>query len=173
MNRKHELLWVLGFVLAAVVTVFWFFSLEPGLPSNGPEPHEPKDAVTLVRQAIVALEVPQPNVDLARDKIEDALGAPETQGVDLSKVRAAGDALDRGNTEGALLALRQSIGSAQAPGAVEGPGTGEPVPRAEDGINLPTTGAFKPKFTASPVELGLLAAGVAFVLVGGFIVGRA
>jgi hypothetical protein len=74
------------------------------------EPGESDDARVLVQQAI-ALIVNSPDDEMAiAERVEDALSAPRTEGVDLALVRQAEEAVATGDSRRARALLQQAIG---------------------------------------------------------------
>lgn len=80
------------------------------------EPGESDEASVLVRQAIIfaAQESPDPMVVL--EKVEDALEVDNQEGVDITLVEQAAEALEAGDVTEARSLLEQSIGAAPATG---------------------------------------------------------
>lgn len=86
------------------------------------------DAATLVRQALVALEATPPNLDVASDKLADALRTTDTRGVDMPRVREAAQALGLHDPLTAASLLVAAVSSSPAEAALLVPY----VPRSPD-----------------------------------------
>ena len=97
----------------------------------------------LVRHAIAVIVNEADNMDLAADKIKDALAAADTQGVGLKLVAQAGDALGKGDFHQARTLLELSIGARPHMGGSD-PQPIRQVPSlavgAETGIDVVTDG---------------------------------
>ena len=75
---------------------------------------EPKDALTLVRQALAALEVTPPAISVATGKIIKALLARDTHGVDMAHVQEAAHALGQQDSAAAAAQLIEALRPALA-----------------------------------------------------------
>ena len=116
-------------------------------------PAGPGDALTLVRQALAALEVTPPAVSVALGKIIQALLARDTRGVDMAHVQEAARALGVQDTAGAVAQLIDAL---------------LPAEQHDAALLMPD----QPYFTGTPIEYGLLAAAAALLITGALIVRR-
>jgi len=110
-----------------------FFALAPAAFAHEEEKGVP--AVTDVQEAIAIIAGHQGSfpeaevIDLALDKVMDALESDHTEGVDLDLVRQAKPAVENGDLDTALVLLERSIGA--CPGApVINPNTAPRTPPA-------------------------------------------
>jgi hypothetical protein len=115
-------------------------------------PAGPGDALTLVRQALAALEATPPAVSVALGKIIQALLARDTRGVDMVHVQEAARALGVQDTAGAVAQLIDVL-----------------LPGQHDAALLMPD---QPHFTGTSIEYGLLAAAAALLITGALIVRR-
>lgn len=107
----RHLSWRRGLAATALPLLLAVLAFPPAAAgTSGGE--EPADAATLVRQALAALDAAPPNLAVASDKLQDALSASDTRGVDMARVREAAQALslhDPSTTAHVLIAaLRAS-----------------------------------------------------------------
>lgn len=95
----------LGFVLVASTI------LVAGTPAQAHKGagEGPPDAATWVRQALAFLELGQPNIGEAIERLEGALKAKDPTGVDLAAVREAMDALKAKEVAAARAALTRAL----------------------------------------------------------------
>jgi hypothetical protein len=84
-------------------------------------------ASLLVLQAIGILTNKPGAMDDITDKVNDALDAPDKQGVDMAQVQAAKDALDKGDMDQAKALLVKSLGSNPPMTGAKGEETGTTV----------------------------------------------
>ncbi len=115
---------------------------------------EPNDALTLVRQALAALEVTPPDVLTATAKVIKALFAKDTRGVDMARVQEAAQALGQEDAAAAAARLIDALRPARA-----GPG----------GVDVALLTPVQPRFAGTPAAYTLLA-GAAFLLVAGWFI---
>ncbi len=110
-------------ILVACVVGVWLAALaaRPALAHDG----DSDQASVLVLQAIGIIVNEPGDMDEISDKVDDALKAPDKEGVDLAQVQAAKDALDNGNMDKARTLLQQSLqgGAPMQPAAGEETGT--------------------------------------------------
>lgn len=102
--------------LVACVVGVWSALLAalPALADEG----DSDQASVYVLQAIGCIVSTPNDMDQIQEKIDHALKAPDTEGVDLTQVQAAKDALDNGNMDGARTLLQESLqGGAPMPAA--------------------------------------------------------
>ncbi len=118
---------------------------------------EPKDALTLVRQALAALEVTPPAVSAATAKVFKALFTKDTRGVDMARVQEAAQALGQEDAATAAAYLIDALRPARA-----GPG----------GIDVALLTPVRPRFAATPTAYALLAGAAFLVVAGWFIIHR-
>ncbi len=116
---------------------------------------EPADALTLVRQALAALEVTPPAVSVALRKIIYALLSHDTRGVDMTRVQEAAQALGELDTAAAAAKLIDAL----RPGGV-----------APAGVDVALVRPVRPRFTGTPTEYVLLVGAALLVAVGAFII---
>jgi hypothetical protein len=112
-------------------------------------PATPRDALTLVRQALAALEVSPPDVAVATERVLKALFAQDTRGVDMPRVRDAAQALGAEDATAAAAYLMRAL---------------RPAETAPAGADRTLLVPVRPRFTATPAAFGLLA--VAALLIG-------
>jgi len=117
-------------------------------------PATPRDALTLVRQALAALEVSPPDVAVATERVIKALFAQDTRGVDMPRVRDAAQALGAEDGTAAAAYLMQALHPAEA----------EP-----SGVDRTLLVPVRPRFTATPAAYGLLAAAALLIGAGSLI----
>src|SRR5579864_6269570 len=83
-------------------------------------PATPRDALTLVRQALAALEVTPPDVAVATERVIKALFAQDTRGVDMPRVRDAAQALGAEDAAAAAAYLLKALRPAETdPGGAD------------------------------------------------------
>jgi hypothetical protein len=116
----------------------------------------PRDAVTLVRQALAALEVRPPDVAVATERVIKALLAQDTRGVNMSRVGDAAQALGAQDATTAAADLMEALRPAEA--------TPAGVDRA---LLIPV----QPRFAGTPAGYALLT-GAAFLVAGGGFIAR-
>jgi hypothetical protein len=112
-------------------------------------PATPRDALTLVRQALAALEVSPPDAAVATERVLKALFAQDTRGVDMPLVRDAAQALGAEDATAAAAYLIRAL---------------RPAETAPAGADRTVLVPVRPRFTATPAAYGLLA--VAALLIG-------
>ncbi len=118
---------------------------------------EPKDALTLVRQALAALEVAQPAVSVATAKVIKALFAQDTRGVDMARVQEAAQALGQQDSAAAAADLIEALRPARA-----GP----------DGVDAALLTPVRQRFAGTPTAYALLVGAALLVAGGGLIIRR-
>jgi hypothetical protein len=112
-------------ILVAFAVGVWLAALAapPALAHEG----DSDKASVLVLQSIGCI-VSKPNdMDQIQDRINDALQAPDKEGVDIAQVQAAKDALDNGNMDQARMLLEQSLQGGAPMEAAVGEETGTTV----------------------------------------------
>ena len=118
---------------------------------------EPNDALTLVRQALAALEVTPPAVSVATGRVIKALFAQDTRGVDMARVKEAAQSLglnDAGAAAGQLIdALRP---------ARMGPGD----------VDVALLMPVQPRFAGTSTAYVLLVGAAVLLAAGGLIIRR-
>jgi hypothetical protein len=112
-------------MLVAVVVGVWLAALAapPALAHEG----DSDQASVLVLQAIGIIVSEPGDMHTISDKVDDALKAPHKEGVDLTQVQAAKDALDNGNMDQARTLLQQSLQGGGPMQAATGEETGTTV----------------------------------------------
>ena len=129
----------------------------PAVATAAALPAPPQDALTLVRQALAALEVNPPNVGVAAERVIKALFARDTRGVDMPRVRDAQQALENEDAVAAASYLMVALRPAEA------------APSEVDAALLvPMRGSF----VSSPRAYVLLAVAALLIAVGSLIVRR-
>jgi len=118
---------------------------------------EPCDALTLVRQALAALEVTPPADLVATGKILKALFARDTRGVDMAYVREAAQAIGMRDSATAATQLIDALRPAWT-----GPG----------GIDAALLVPVQPHFAGTPTSYILLVGAALLVAAGGLIARR-
>jgi hypothetical protein len=118
---------------------------------------EPSDALTLVRQALAALEVTPPADLVATGKILKALFARDTRGVDMAHVHEAAQAIGMRDSAAAAAQLIDALRPARM-----GPG----------GIDVALLVPFQPHFAGTPTAYILLVGAALLLATGGLIVRR-
>ena len=132
--------------------------LSPILESAYPEAAvEPSDALTLVRQALAALEVSPPDDLVATGKILKALFARDTRGVDMAHVHEAAQAIGMRDSATAAAQLIDALRPARM-----GPG----------GIDVALLVPVQPHFAGTPTAYILLVAAALLLAAGGLILRR-
>jgi hypothetical protein len=94
-------------MLVAFIVGVWLAALAspPALADEG----DNDQASVFVLQAIGCIVNTPNDMDQIQEKIDDALKAPDTEGVDLTQVKAAKAALDNGNMDRARTLLQESL----------------------------------------------------------------
>jgi len=119
-------------------------------------PATPRDALTLVRQALAALEVSPPDVAVATERVLKALFAQDTRGVDMPRVRDAAQALGAEDAMAAAAYLMKAL---------------RPAETAPAGVDRALLVPVRPRFAATPAAYGLLAA-AALLIGAGILIAR-
>ncbi len=140
--------------VAAGALVILCLSALPGYAASAAA--QPKDALTLVRQALAALEVTPPAVSVALQKTLYALFSRDTRGVDMARVQAAVQALGALDTAGAAADLIDAL----RPGGL-----------APAGVDVALLTPVQPRFAGTPAAYGLLL-GAAALVAAGVLIGR-
>jgi hypothetical protein len=106
-RQAHTSVW-LGAFLAALLFGVWLatFNAAPALAHGG---NDSDQASVLVLQAIGFITNKPGDMDDVNDKVNDALEAPDKEGVDIAQVQAAKDALDKGDMDQARSLLQKSL----------------------------------------------------------------
>ncbi len=141
---------------AAAVALLIFGLLTPPAHAYPGAVAESGDALTLVRQALAALEVTPPAISVATAKVIKALFARDTRGVDIARVREAAHALGLNDSAAAVAQLIEALRPAQL-----GPGE----------IDIALLMPVQPRFAGTPTAFILLA-GAALLLAAGFLIIR-
>ena len=118
---------------------------------------EPSDALTLVRQALAALEVTPPAVLVATGKIIKALFARDTRGVDMAHVHEAAQAIGMHDSAAAAAQLIDALRPARL-----GPG----------GVDVALLMPVQPRFAGTPTAYVLLVGAALLLAAGGLIIRR-
>ncbi len=126
-------------------------------PRSSEQEAVPRDALTLVRQALAALEVSPPDVDVATERVIKALFAPDTRGVDMPRVRDAAQALGSEDATAGAAYLMQALRPAEAGPTRLDPSLFTPLP---------------PRATSGSEAYGLLGLAALLVAAGSLIVRR-
>ncbi len=129
----------------------------PPVSAAAAEATTPREALTLVRQALAALEVGPPDLGVATERTIKALLAPDTRGVDMPRLRDAAQALGEEDAAAAAMYLMQALRPSEAgPSAID---RALLVPAAR-------------RFVASPAAYALLAGAVLLIAAGAAVVRR-
>ncbi|HTD48545.1 MAG TPA: hypothetical protein VK881_14860 [bacterium] len=118
---------------------------------------EPNDALTLVRQALAALEVTPPAVLVATSKVLKALFAQDTRGVDMARVQEAVQALGLNDPDAAATQLIAAL---------------RPAPGGPGGVDMTLLVPAQPRFAGTPATYVLLMGAVLLLVAGGLIIRR-
>ena len=118
---------------------------------------QPRDALTLVRQALAALEVTPPSVSVATVKVLNALLAQDTRGVDMARVQEAAQALGMEDSAAAAAQLIDAL---------------RPARGGPDGVDEALLMPVRPRFTATPAAYALLVGAALLLAAGGCIIRR-
>lgn len=137
-----------GIAVAVLMVGLWAL---PVPASAQEEKTTPREALTLTRQALAALEVSPPDLGVATERTIKALLAPDTRGVDMPRLRDAVQALGEEDATAAAAYLMEALRPAEAGG--------------ERTLLIPV----RPRFIATPAAYGLLAAAVLLAVAGGLI----
>lgn len=87
--------------------------------ASAAQPAAPQDALTLVRQALAALEVSPPNVGVAAARVLKALFARDTRGVDMPRLRDAQQALEDEDAAAAAAYLMDALRPSTGPSGLD------------------------------------------------------
>ena len=118
---------------------------------------EPQDALTLVRQALAALEVTPPAVSVATAKVIKALLARDTRWVDRVHVQEAAQALGQQDSAAAAAQLIAALRPAWA-----GPG----------GVDVALLTPVRSRFAGTTTAYALLVGAALLLVAGWFIIHR-
>jgi hypothetical protein len=110
-------------ILAALLVGVWLTTLAAA-PALAHGEGESDQASVLVLQAIGFIANKPGDMDDISDKVDDALNAPDKEGVDLTQVQSAKDALDNNNMDQARTLLQQSLQSGAPMQGAKGEETG-------------------------------------------------
>jgi hypothetical protein len=124
-------------------------SASTGQPASGPQ-----DAFAMVRQALAALEVSPPNIEVAVERVIAAQFARDTRGVNIPRVREAQQALEDEDPAAAAAYLMEALRPSEA-----GPA----------GLDRTLLVPVVPRFVATPSAYGWLAAAALLMAAGGLI----
>lgn len=114
----------------------------------------PRDARTLVRQALAALEVTPPDVSVATERVIKALFAQDTRGVEMPRVREAAQALGAEDATAAAAYLTAALRPGQA---------------SSEGFDTALWKPVQPRFAGTPAAYALLAAAALLIVAGGLV----
>jgi hypothetical protein len=134
----------------------------------------PPDAVTWVRQALAFLDLKPPDIREAAERLDGALKAKDTEGVDLALVRETVEALKAKKPGEASAALTRALLPPPPPRPQASRGTRPPGPPPQDAdeevsahyIPGAPLKALEPRFGESPGEYALLAVGATLIALG-------
>jgi hypothetical protein len=118
---------------------------------------EPSDALTLVRQALAALEVTPPAVLVATGKIIKALFARDTRGVDMAHVQEAAQAIGMHDSAAAAAQLIDAL---------------RPARLRPGGVDVALLMPVQPRFAGTPTAYVLLVGAALLLAAGGLIIRR-
>ena len=151
--RGNRLLAVLLVCVVAVGSVL------VGSPAAADEPGETTVGYLLVQQALghLAHDTSMAGIDLATEKIDDALATQDRDGVDVTMLQQAKDALGAGQVSQGQALLQRSIAAALAQ---LGPAVGE-----ETGTKI-VLGALPGRSGLSGTDVAFLAVSVLVLLLG-------
>ena len=97
--------------LVCSLVLAWLGVASFAAPASAHEGEEEVPARTQVAVADALLRTQPEQMDLAADRINDALEAEDHEGVDLGRVKQAKDTLDAGDTAKTELLLEQALGA--------------------------------------------------------------
>ena len=149
-------------VAILVACVVWVWLAVLAAPPAAADEGDSDQAAVLVLQAIGIIVNTPGHMDEINGKLDDALNAPDREGVDLRRVQAAMDALDKGSMDQARTLLQQSL---QAGGPVKS-ATGE-----ETGTSV-VHDPFSPRGHLAGGDWVLLAMSVLATLLGSWLAVR-
>ena len=95
----------------AALAVAWMAVAALAAPALAHEGEEEVPARTQVQVADAILRTQPEQIELAADRINDALEAKDQEGVDLERVKQAKDTLEAGDMQGTELLLEQALGA--------------------------------------------------------------
>ena len=95
----------------AALAVAWMAVAVLAAPALAHEGEEEVPARTQVQVADAILRTQPEQIELAADRINDALEAKDQEGVDLERVKQAKDTLEAGDMQGTELLLEQALGA--------------------------------------------------------------
>jgi hypothetical protein len=144
--------WAAAGAAAAAILISGLWAL-PATRAAEP-PATPRDALTLVRQALAALEVSPPDLGVATERTIKALLAPDTRGVDMPRLRDAAQALGEEDATAAAAYLMQAL---------------RPAETASGGGDRALLIPVRARFVATPAAYGLLAAAALLIVAGALI----
>src|SRR6266496_3045352 len=98
-------------LLLSSVVLAWLGVLALAVPALAHEGEEDVPARTQVQVADAILRTQPEQMDLAADRVNDALEAEDHEGVDLDRVKQAKDAFEAGDTAKTELLLEQALGA--------------------------------------------------------------
>jgi hypothetical protein len=137
-------------LVAVVLTLGLTFSASTGQRASAPQ-----DALTLVRQALAALEVSPPDLEVAAERVIKAQFARDTRGVNIPRVREAQQALEDEDAAAAAAYLMEALRPAE----------GGPA-----GLDSTLLVPIAPQFVATPFAFRWLAAAALLMAAGALIV---
>jgi hypothetical protein len=143
--------------LLGSLALAWLAVVALGGPALAHEGEEDVPARTQVQRADAILRTQPEQVDLAVDRINDALEAEDHEGVDLDRVKQAKAALEAGDMQQTELLLEQALGACPgqpviSPTGVRAPLPTKPCPTPAHELAL---GRVPVHGTARPVLLGI------------------
>lgn len=97
--------------LLCSIVLAWLGVAALAAPASAHEGEEKVPARTQVQVADAILRTQPEQMDLAADRINDALEAEDHEGVDLNRVKLAKDTLQAGDTAKTELLLEQALGA--------------------------------------------------------------
>lgn len=145
-------------ILAALLIGVWL-TMTAAAPAMAHGGEDSDQASVLVLQAIGILTNKPGAMDDITDKVNDALNAPDKQGVDTAQVQAAKDALDKGDMDQVKALLTKALGANPPMTGAVGEETGTTV--VHDALN--------PRGHLAGGDWVLLAISVVVLLLGGWL----
>jgi len=98
-------------LLLSSIVLAWLGVVALAAPALAHEGEEEVPARTQVQVADAILRTQPEQIELAADRINDALEAKDQEGVDLERVKQAKDTLEAGDMQGTELLLEQALGA--------------------------------------------------------------
>jgi len=149
--------------LLGSLAVAWLAVAALAAPALAHEGEEKVPARTQVQRADAILRTRPEQIDLAADRINDALEAEDHEGVDLDRVKQAKEALEAGDMQKTELLLEQALGACPgepvtSPTKVRAPLPAKPCPTPAHELALgrvPVHGTSKPVLLSIGAVLAL------------------